>query len=293
MNNPPFCVATSAWLQVVRNFTPRTEDFDRTIVDLLATPYLRYRGAGVNSKALEEIVGRIDQFAGADAELGAAVLADTALVEQIAHAETDEAKTELIENAFIMKTTELREHLEAAESRQLQTLGEIRALEEERRHLQTERDLIELRELERVRAAQRELATESARVQRLEEETAAARIAEAKVRLEAETRVAVEREARLNTERELGRELKNLRRRQRIGVAAMVAAAGLLLSLWTLMFGGPSGSASRTLALTSSAALMLASLLVAFGRSRGGTIGSWLLALGGLAGTIYSILESG
>jgi hypothetical protein len=33
----PFCASTSAWLQVMRSITPRTENLDKTMVDLLAS----------------------------------------------------------------------------------------------------------------------------------------------------------------------------------------------------------------------------------------------------------------
>ena len=38
----PFCISGAAWGQIARCFTPRTDDFDQTITDLLASPYLRF-----------------------------------------------------------------------------------------------------------------------------------------------------------------------------------------------------------------------------------------------------------
>jgi hypothetical protein len=115
----PFCVATSAWLQVIRAFTPRTEDFDQSLVDMLATPYLRYRGGpAVSPQVVDAVIGRISAYEGATPKLAAEVLADTALVDDIAAARSQAEETQKVEHAFIVKSEELRDRAEASERRE-------------------------------------------------------------------------------------------------------------------------------------------------------------------------------
>ena len=78
----PFCISPSAWVQVARALTPRTEDFDRTVVDLLASPFVGYGGA-VDQSVVSEVVGRMDDLEDASPELALAVLTDTAKVREI------------------------------------------------------------------------------------------------------------------------------------------------------------------------------------------------------------------
>ena len=64
----PFCISPSAWVQITRALTPRTEDFDRTVVDLLTSPFVGYR-PGINSAVVQEVVGRMDHFEDASPEM--------------------------------------------------------------------------------------------------------------------------------------------------------------------------------------------------------------------------------
>jgi hypothetical protein len=80
--DPPFCISPSAWVQIIRALTPRTEDFDRTVVDLLTSPYLAYRHA-VDPAVVQEVIGRMDHYEDASPELAVEVLADTAKVGEI------------------------------------------------------------------------------------------------------------------------------------------------------------------------------------------------------------------
>jgi hypothetical protein len=46
----PFAVSLTAWAQIVRGFTARTEDYDQTLVDFLDTPALRPRGVNWSAR---------------------------------------------------------------------------------------------------------------------------------------------------------------------------------------------------------------------------------------------------
>lgn len=107
----PFCASTSAWAQVVRSLVPRTEDLDQALVDLLASPYMRYRG-GVSPQAVQEIVARIDQFQGVSVELASEVLLNGALVREISHTDDPAARQDKIDNALISGATDLHTKVE-------------------------------------------------------------------------------------------------------------------------------------------------------------------------------------
>jgi hypothetical protein len=77
---------------------------------------------------VEEVVGRVDQFEGADERLASEVLADTALVKDIAQAESEEDRSEKIENAFISKARELIARLDEAASREAEIKRRLKRL---------------------------------------------------------------------------------------------------------------------------------------------------------------------
>jgi hypothetical protein len=112
----PFCVTTGAWLQVTRSFVPRTEDYDQTLTDLLASPYVRYRGR-ISYDTVQEVVSRIDLFSGATPDLAAKLLYNTALLREVADTPDEDARHELIENAVVAAAESLERQVEEAERR--------------------------------------------------------------------------------------------------------------------------------------------------------------------------------
>lgn len=111
VREPPFCVSPSAWVQIIRALTPRTEDFDRTVVDLLTSPFLGYRRA-VDPAVVQEVIGRMDHYEDASPELAIEVLADTAKVGEIEQAlklGIDEKVEEVVRSAYSSKARELQE----------------------------------------------------------------------------------------------------------------------------------------------------------------------------------------
>jgi len=138
----PFCVATSAWLQVMRSFVPRTEDLDKTIVDLLTSaciPMLRPLPEWV----VEEVVGRVEQYENADARLASEVLADTAFVAEIERAEDADERRRCVDSALERKMVELVDKLDAAEqlaaSSREDAADARRMAQEHHAHLELER----------------------------------------------------------------------------------------------------------------------------------------------------------
>ncbi len=113
----PFCASSSAWFQVMRSFTPRTEDFDQTLSDLLASPYIRYRGR-IGYKVVEEVVGRIDLYKGNTPQLAAKVLLDTALLREVAAEPETARRQELIDNAIVAAAEETQRQLQESQARE-------------------------------------------------------------------------------------------------------------------------------------------------------------------------------
>jgi hypothetical protein len=134
----PFCVSPSAWVQIMRALTPRTDDFDRTVVDLLTSPYVGYRTA-VNSAVVQEVVGRMDHYEDASPELAIAVLADTAKVREIEKAvaaENQQAVIATVGAAYSAKAREMEEAIatsavQAARAEDHRRQAEARATEAE------------------------------------------------------------------------------------------------------------------------------------------------------------------
>jgi hypothetical protein len=271
-----FCVSSSAWAQVVRAFTPRTADYDQTIVDLLATPYLRYRGA-VNPRVVEEVVARIDQFEGADVGLASEVLADTALVRDIAQAEDDDDRVEKIENAFVVKAKELQTRLDEtiereAETRSAAATARETADNEAALRIEAERLLTREREV-------RELA-EKALVDRVAEHETATRSAQMADKIRAEA------------QQSLGKQLEDLRRWLRWVAAAALAICGLGVGVGPLIAGALHGTTAIVIALCSGALLIFSGVVVAFGRHRGGRLVMGAITVIGFVGAVYTIVES-
>ena len=112
----PFCVSPSAWVQIIRALTPRTADFDRTVVDLLTSPYVGYRTA-VNSAVVQEVIGRMDHLEDASPELALTVLTDTAKVRDIERAvakENRESVVAAVTAAYSEKAREMQEAVAAS-----------------------------------------------------------------------------------------------------------------------------------------------------------------------------------
>jgi hypothetical protein len=127
----PFCISPSALVQIIRALTPRTVDFDRTVVDLLTSPFVGYRQA-VDPAVVQEVIGRMDHFEDASAELAIAILTDTAKVseiEQAVESEDDDKVEEAVRSAYSTAGREWQEAVAASERRVAQIEKELAAAE--------------------------------------------------------------------------------------------------------------------------------------------------------------------
>jgi hypothetical protein len=124
-NALPFAVSLTAWAQIVRGLTARTDDFDKTLVDLLDTPSLRPRGV-INPQTIAEVLGRIDLLVSDSTEAVAArVMLDSAAMVEI-EAESGAARDTRIEAIVAEKNRDMERQLAEAE-RQLEAERNTRA----------------------------------------------------------------------------------------------------------------------------------------------------------------------
>ena len=124
-NALPFAVSLTAWTQIVRGLTARTEDFDKTLVDLLDTPSLRPRGV-INPQTIAEVLGRIDLLVSDSTEAVAArVMLDSAAMVEI-EAESGATRDTRIEAIVAEKTRDMERQLAETE-KQLEAERNARA----------------------------------------------------------------------------------------------------------------------------------------------------------------------
>jgi hypothetical protein len=127
----PFAVSLTAWAQIVRGFTPRTEDFDQTLVDLLDTPSLRPRGSVINHQTIAEVLGRIDLMVeDSTEEVAARVMLDSAAMVEV-EAKSGDERASQIEAVVAEKSHEMERQL-ADSRRQLEAERTARAETEAR-----------------------------------------------------------------------------------------------------------------------------------------------------------------
>jgi len=104
----PFCILANQWIQTMRPFLPRTQDFDETFVDLFTSPYLRTYGH-LPSNIAQTILGRITQFEKHSPELAVKVLTNVHLTKKLSQTENEEIIIESIDNATAEAAEEFRE----------------------------------------------------------------------------------------------------------------------------------------------------------------------------------------
>jgi len=223
----PFCVSPSVWIQIIRALTPRTEDFDRTIVDLLTSPFVGYRRA-LDTSVIQEIVGRMDHYEDASPELAIAVLTDTAKISEIEKAvstEDEEKVEEVIKGAYSSKARELQEAIAASERRVIEADKARRDAEEKAAEIES----AHVHELEEATLQSQKHQQEwDGEKQKLRDEIAETALKREQDAVEADRRIkAMERSAAEAEER------KKRNRRLGAGVALIVLgiAAALVLSL--------------------------------------------------------------
>jgi hypothetical protein len=112
----PFCISGGAWAQIARCFTPRTDDYDQTVTDLLASPYIRF-GQAHDLGEVQQVVGRITTLLeDASPALVAAFVKDET-IEAVASAKDPAEKDEVALRIYDKVKDEVAERMNAIKSR--------------------------------------------------------------------------------------------------------------------------------------------------------------------------------
>jgi hypothetical protein len=286
----PFCVATSAWVQIMRAFTPRTEDFDQSLVDLLATPYLRYRtGPGVSAEVVNAVVARIAQYKGATPSLAAEVLADTALTERIAAAESDHARDQQIEDAFVMKAKEFEARAETSERRE----AELRSLSSEADEAAKEARQEGRRSLEARRSSEAEalrLAQARQEASRVAEQ-ARSKADELEHRVKVQDELHKAREAELLDQKQAEEKKRSsAEKTARRAVAGLVALIALVAAVSPVVVASLRTSVGICVAESIAALALCLSIRLGFGDEKGARVVRFIFGFSGIVGLIVSIV---
>jgi hypothetical protein len=149
----PFAVSLTAWTQIVRGFTPRTEDYTQTLVDLLDTPSLRPRGV-ITHQTVTEVLGRIDLMVeDSTEEVAARVMLDSAAMVEI-ESKSGEERASQIEAIVAEKSREMERQL--AETQHLLEVERVARAEAEVRAKTANAEFTSERERADVERASRE-----------------------------------------------------------------------------------------------------------------------------------------
>lgn len=294
----PFCISPSAWVQIIRALTPRTEDFDRTVVDLLTSPFVGYRVA-VNPAVVEEVIGRMDHFDDASPEMAIAVLTDSAAVSEIEDAvstEDDDSVEESVMRAYSTKAREMEEAVAASEQRvaEMQTaLAEAEAkaaeAEAERVRAREEARAAEGREREEAESAQLHHQRDRDRWEE-EKHSLQHQIADMKRHRDTATEKADAAERRIQTmETRMDAVEEGRKRTRRIVGGILIMATGVALAVIAalLVFTNDWAIGGGIIA---GAALVLLGLRIAVGKKLGGEIVVWASLLAALAAIVVAII---
>jgi predicted nucleic acid-binding protein len=294
--NLSFCMLSSAWAQIMRAFTPRTSDWEKMVVDLLASPYVGW-SRGLDSSSVAAVVGRIDQYEGDGVEFAWQVLADTAKMTQVsalkADGATSEEVAEYIDGAFIEKATEAQErageaeaHAQDAAKQALEAQEAGRAERERAEQLQADRDH------ERRRREETESDLERERCLRNEDKgLLSTRIEE--ISQDAAISQNAERKKRETVERELTVARQNHRRIIRLGISGCLVLVACIAAAILLATHSVHGGAQKGFVIVGASLIALVGLNIGFSEKWMSRIFDYLGVILGITAIVISLLSSG
>lgn len=279
----PFCVSPSALIQILRALAPRTEDYERTVVDLLTSPFVGYRRA-VDPAIVQEVVGRMDHFEDASPEMALAVLMDTAKVREIEQAlasEDEDTVEESVRTAYSAKARELEEAVAASQQR---------AARAEQAHADAQ---ARIAEIEIARARDREEDEEAKRKReeewRREREGLHEQISQATSARDEAHRAADERIQKI--EDRLEGDTKRRRRNRRAIAGAALILLGLTIAI-VLPLVVVSGKWAIGGAIVGGLGAILLGTRILTGPRLGGEVALWSGLLVGIAGIVVAIASN-
>ncbi len=118
----PFCMSGSAWAQIARCFTPRTDDYDQMVTDLLASPYTSF-GRSLSFSEVQQVVNRVSTILEDASPAVVAAFVGDEVLQAVTGAREQSEKDEVIVEAYEHKKDEMEENISALSARveQMQT----------------------------------------------------------------------------------------------------------------------------------------------------------------------------
>jgi predicted nucleic acid-binding protein len=143
LSDVPFCILCDDWLQLVRPLLPRTDDYDKTFIELLSSPFLRsYRD--VPPELAGKIIGRITHYKNFSPEVAAKMLTDSLFIQRLEIIHTEENQKEVIDNEIVATADEFRIERDYYKKQVEKASKTIKATEEEKKRIAEENKIIKI-----------------------------------------------------------------------------------------------------------------------------------------------------
>ena len=127
----PTCMRVEDWLQVVRPFLPRTDDYERAFVAMLSEPLLYRRTSGpAGFPHIVEALHRLEKYEELPVPVVTAMIADDAFMRHLKEATTAEEEAKVVEVAARRATRKVAEENEALQEKIKSQENRIAALEQ-------------------------------------------------------------------------------------------------------------------------------------------------------------------
>ncbi|MBE9594493.1 MAG: CHAT domain-containing protein [Proteobacteria bacterium] len=105
LSEVPFCISCDDWFQFIRPLLPRTDDYDKTFIDLLSSPYFRsYRD--VPPELAGRIISRLSHFKKYPLELGVKMLTDSLFIQRLEPIDSEEMAAKMLTDSLLMQRLE-------------------------------------------------------------------------------------------------------------------------------------------------------------------------------------------
>ena len=288
---PPFAISMTAWAHIVRSFTPRTEDYDRTLVDLLDTPSIRPKGA-VSYQTVADVLGWVDLLVSdSSEEIASRLLLDNAAMAQIDRV-AGSAREGKIERAITTKTDEMARQLAEAEAARVDA-ERARVAEHEARTAAEQQSAAVADDLDQHRV-RTELLAERAEAERTEREQAERQRAEAEQKILDDKKKSDDRLAAAQSEhsteiRELRADLDRQKRIARGVAAGVLLVAALAVAIVPLSAGWVSEGWGWVAVVAGGGAIAFLALWLLLSWKKAAAIAVIVFGAVGLANDLYSV----
>jgi predicted nucleic acid-binding protein len=283
----PFASSLPAWAQIVRSLSPRTEDYEQTLVDLLDTPAVRPRGM-VSYETVAEVLGRIDMLVeDSSEEVATRMLLDGAVMQQV-ESSSGSKRPDFIDTAVVEKKNDMEKQLQemqarVAKERSARLSAEQRANKEEAARLQREQ----------AAAAEAAAANESLTQAKTRADDAEARAKDASRREQDASRR--EQDATTKTRVEINALKEQVSDQDKIVrglVAALLVLGGAVVTVVPIAAGWITDGLPLVGVILVGGAIMLAAVAWLFGRKKAAAIVGAIAIVLGIAAALYDIVSA-